>query len=75
MLINKMIAGAAFDVFSIEPPGDNELLELPNFIATSHIGGSAEEAILAMGLAAISGLGANMRDKNKYNSLHFSSLP
>ncbi|MCC7016165.1 MAG: phosphoglycerate dehydrogenase [Rhodospirillales bacterium] len=50
------LAGAAFDVFATEPPVDAELLRLPNFLATPHIGGSAEEAILAMGRAAISGL-------------------
>ncbi len=55
-LINQTIAGAAFDVFSDEPPQDQELLSLPNFLATPHIGGSAEEAILAMGMAAIDGL-------------------
>jgi D-3-phosphoglycerate dehydrogenase len=35
------------------------LLRLPNFLATPHIGGSAEEAILAMGRAAIEGLDTN----------------
>ncbi len=50
------LAGAAFDVFSIEPPEDPELIRLPNFYCTPHIGGSAEEAILAMGRAAIEGL-------------------
>mgnify|MGYP003664985876 FL=1 len=39
-----------------EPPEDQELLELPNFLATPHIGGSAAEAILNMGRAAIKGL-------------------
>ena len=50
------LLGAAFDVFATEPPEDQELLNLPNFIVSPHIGGSAEEAILAMGRAAIEGL-------------------
>lgn len=56
MLQNNKIAAAAFDVFAVEPPEDKELLELPNFLVTPHIGGSAKEAILAMGRAAIDGL-------------------
>ena len=56
MLMNQQLAAAAFDVFACEPPSDQVLLSLPNFFATPHIGGSTEEAILAMGHAAISGL-------------------
>jgi D-3-phosphoglycerate dehydrogenase len=56
MLQNNLLAGAAFDVFAEEPPTDQELLHLPNFLVTPHIGGSSEEAILAMGRAAIAGL-------------------
>jgi D-3-phosphoglycerate dehydrogenase len=59
MLIENCLAAAAFDVFSVEPPEDKELLLLDNFFATPHLGGSTEEAILAMGRAAIDGLDKN----------------
>ena len=59
MLVTKRLAAAAFDVFSVEPPQDQELLALPNFLVSPHIGGSAEEVILAMGRAAIDGLDIN----------------
>ncbi len=55
-LKNKKLFAAAFDVFTSEPPEDQVLLDLPNFLATPHIGGSAAEAILNMGRAAIAGL-------------------
>ena len=58
MLKDGRMAAAAFDVFAHEPPQDMELLTLPNFLALPHIGGSAEEAVLAMGRAAIAGLDA-----------------
>lgn len=59
MLQEKRLAAAAFDVFAVEPPQDMELLSLTNFLVTPHIGGSAYEAILAMGRAAIAGLDEN----------------
>jgi phosphoglycerate dehydrogenase-like enzyme len=55
-LAEGRLAGATADVFAVEPPATLELLRLPNFIGTPHIGGSTEEAVLAMGRAAISGL-------------------
>jgi phosphoglycerate dehydrogenase-like enzyme len=50
------LAGAACDVFAIEPDANPRLLALPTFIGTPHIGGSTQEAQLAMGRAAIDGL-------------------
>jgi D-3-phosphoglycerate dehydrogenase len=59
MLKDGRLAGAGLDVFACEPPQDIELLRLPNVLATPHLGGSAEEAIIAMGRAAIDGLDRN----------------
>lgn len=53
------LGGAGLDVFRQEPPDDMELLAMDCVIATPHIGGSAVEAVLAMGHAAIRGLEDN----------------
>ncbi len=50
------LAGAACDVFQMEPEANPDLLALPAFLGTPHIGGSTAEAQLAMGRAAIAGL-------------------
>ncbi len=52
-LTNGIIAGAALDVYEVEPPYDLELLQLPNLICTPHTGGNASEAVLAMGMSSI----------------------
>ena len=67
MVLEKRIAGAALDVFEIEPPIDKELLTMDNVLITPHIGGSTEEAILAMGMAAIDGLD-NAKDPSSFLS-------
>ena len=55
-LQGNWIAGAALDVFDVEPCEDVNFLTLPNLYCTPHTGGSAEESILAMGRSAIAHL-------------------
>jgi D-3-phosphoglycerate dehydrogenase len=52
-LENNIIAGAAVDVYEVEPPDEQELISLPNLICTPHIGGNSSEAVSAMGMNAI----------------------
>jgi phosphoglycerate dehydrogenase-like enzyme len=53
------LKAACFDVFGIEPAENDRLLNLPNFLATPHIGASAEETRVAMAQAALNGLVEN----------------
>ena len=69
-LSSGALAGAALDVYSEEPPADAELLALETLIATPHIGGNAQEAVLAMGVAAIESLAAHFADRRPATELH-----
>ncbi len=42
------VAGAAIDVYEVEPPKDYALAKLPQVIATPHLGASTEEAQIAV---------------------------
>lgn len=48
------VGGASLDVYDCEPPTNQELLGFPNLISTPHIGGNSIEAVIAMGMSAVS---------------------
>jgi D-3-phosphoglycerate dehydrogenase len=61
------LPAACFDVFAIEPATNDRLLNLPGFLATPHIGASAEETRITMANAALRGLTENeLVDPVKY---------
>lgn len=63
-LKNKNIAGAALDVFSHEPPEDNnELLELSNVILTPHSAALTKECTVRVAIEAASGIADYLNKK------------
>ena len=50
------LGGAALDVFDPEPPTNLKFLGQQKLVASPHIGGNADEAVLAMGRSAIAHL-------------------
>ena len=51
-LTQKQLAGAACDVFAVEPPDASGLVALDNFIAAPHIGSATAQTTARMSLMA-----------------------
>lgn len=63
------LAGLACDVLEFEPPAlPSKIVDCSKCIVTPHIGGSSEDAVLAMGRAAIEGL-FSARPVSSYSEL------
>jgi phosphoglycerate dehydrogenase-like enzyme len=60
-LESGVLAGAGLDVFEAEPTENIALVTHPKVLATPHVAGNSEEAVLAMGRAAISVLAKWLR--------------
>jgi L-ribulose-5-phosphate 4-epimerase len=69
------LAGAAVDVFAIEPPGpDHPLLGLANVIATPHVGGNTFEVSSHQGAIVAADLAALLRGERPHNIANRDAL-
>jgi D-3-phosphoglycerate dehydrogenase len=72
----KKIAGAALDVFDVEPVDqDNEFLELDNVIVTPHIGGDTFETNQIHSMMIVEGIRKLMNNEIPTNILNPEVLP
>ena len=74
-LESKHLAGAALDVFAQEPPRNSPLLQMPNVIATPHVGGSTAEAQEEVGVQIAQQVRDYLQDGTLRNSVNLPPIP
>ncbi|GAA0367129.1 phosphoglycerate dehydrogenase [Bacillus horti] len=74
-IMNKKVAGAALDVFEIEPAVNHPLLELPEVIATPHLGASTVEAQENVAIDVSHEVLHILRDLPFKNAVNLPSVP
>ena len=74
MLESGHVAGAALDVFAVEPAKDNVLFGAPNFICTPHLGASTTEAQVNVALQVAEQLSDYLVNGGVTNALNMPSL-
>lgn len=68
------VAGAAFDVFAVEPATENVLFNLPNVVCTPHLGASTTEAQENVALQVAEQMADYLIDGAVQNSLNMPAV-
>ena len=74
LLKSGHVAGAAFDVFSVEPATENPLFNLPNVVCTPHLGASTTEAQENVALQVAEQMANYLLDGAVENALNMPSM-
>ena len=69
-----IVAGAALDVYEVEPPADWTLAQLPQVVATPHIAASTEEAQELVGTETAATVRDFLRDGIVRNAVNFPAI-
>ncbi|SDI98110.1 phosphoglycerate dehydrogenase [Lutimaribacter saemankumensis] len=74
LLKSGHVAGAAFDVFSVEPATENPLFNLPNVVCTPHLGAATTEAQENVALQVAEQMANYLLDGAVENALNMPSM-
>ncbi|WP_339691905.1 phosphoglycerate dehydrogenase [Celeribacter baekdonensis] len=74
LLKSGRVAGAAFDVFAVEPATENPLFNLPNVVCTPHLGASTTEAQENVALQVAEQMANYLLDGAVENALNMPSM-
>lgn len=74
LLKSGHVAGAAFDVFSVEPAKENPLFGLPNVVCTPHLGAATTEAQENVALQVAEQMSNYLLDGAVENALNMPSM-
>lgn len=71
---NGHVAGAAIDVFEVEPPGEHPLFKFENVIVTPHLGASTKEAQLNVATQVAKEVRMYFEGKPVLNSINLPAM-